>query len=112
MTDEQAMPAERRASTRPVGPLLTYVGIALVVAGFGILLFTWGEVAGLASVALQMPYLVSGGLVGVGVVLTGLTTLFLSAHAQDVVTRDREFAQLQQTLAGIKQLLRDLEDDT
>src|SRR5688500_4626757 len=34
-----------------------WAGLLLVAGGFGMIAYTWGEVAGLLDVALQMPYL-------------------------------------------------------
>jgi len=90
---------------RPVRPTLTYVGIAVVAAGFGVIMFTWGEVAALTVVPLQMPYLVSGGLVGLGLILCGLTLVNINAKRQDAFARERQLGQVREVLTQVKALL-------
>ena len=90
---------------RPVGPALTYVGIAVVAAGFGVIMFTWGEVAGLTDVWLQMPYVLSGGLIGLGLILTGLTLVNINAKRQDAAARERQLGQVREVLGEVKALL-------
>lgn len=90
---------------RPVPPTMTFVGIAVAAAGFVVILFSWGEVAALTNVALQMPYLMSGGLVGLGMILTGLTLVNVNAKRQDAASRDRQLGQVREVLAEIRALL-------
>ena len=90
---------------RPVGPTLTYVGIAVSAAGFVLIMYTWGEVAALTSVPLQMPYLLSGGLVGLGLILTGLTLVNINAKRQDAAARERQLGQVREVLGEVKALL-------
>lgn len=92
---------------RPVRPTLTYVGIAVVAVGFATIMYTWGKVAALTVVPLQMPYLVSGGLVGIGLVLTGLTLVNINAKRQDASARERQLGQVREVLTEIKALLAD-----
>ena len=54
---------------RPVRPTLVYLGVAVACAGFALLGFTWAKFAALLNVALQLLYLVSGGLKGLAPVM-------------------------------------------
>ena len=90
---------------RPVSPILTYVGIVVAAAGFVVLLITWGKVGALTAVPLQLPYLVSGGLVGLGIVMTGLTLISVNAKRQDASARERQLGQVREVLTEIKTLL-------
>jgi NADH:ubiquinone oxidoreductase subunit 6 (subunit J) len=90
---------------RPVSPILTYVGIVIAAAGFVLIMFTWGKVGALTDVPLQMPYLLSGGLVGLGLVMTGLTLISVNAKRQDASARERQLGQLREVLVEIKTLL-------
>ena len=92
---------------KPVPPTMTYVGIAVAAAGFVVIMFSWGEVAALTNVPLQMPYLLSGGLVGLGLILTGLTLVNVNAKRIDAAARDRQLGQVREVLAEIKSLLAD-----
>lgn len=90
---------------KPVRPTLTYVGIAVAAAGFAMIMYTWGEVAALTVVPYQMPYLVSGGLVGLGLILVGLTLVNINAKRQDGAARQRQLGQVREVLLEIKALL-------
>lgn len=81
---------------------LLYLGMAFVVAGFALLAITWGRVAGLTSVPLQLPYLVSGGFTSIGLILVGLTTINIQARLRDAARRDRQLGQLTDLLDQIR----------
>ena len=55
------------------GKLTTYVATGMVTVGFGLMFLAWNGAAGLDYVQGQVPYLLSGALPGLGLVLTGLT---------------------------------------
>lgn len=54
------------------------LGLAFLVAGFVIIGKAWDGSASQARVDSQFPYLLSGGFMGLAMVLTGCTLLFLS----------------------------------
>ena len=84
---------------KPVQPTLTYAGIVIVAAGFGVIMFSWGKVAALTAVPLQLPYLLSGGLVGLGLILSGLTLVNINAKRQDAAARERQLGQVREVMA-------------
>lgn len=92
---------------RPVPPTMTYIGIAVAAAGFAVIMFSWGKVAALTSVPLQMPYLMSGGLTGLGLILVGLTLVNVNAKRQDTSARERQLGQVREVMAEIKAVLAD-----
>ncbi|WCO66153.1 hypothetical protein PO878_16755 [Iamia majanohamensis] len=51
--------------------LLLKVGVGLVVVGVVLIVVAWFQASGTASVAEQVPYVVSGGLVGLALVIVG-----------------------------------------
>ena len=55
------------------GNLTTNVATAMVTIGFGLMFVAWNGAAGLDYVQGQLPFLLSGTLPGLGLVLTGLT---------------------------------------
>ncbi|MCA1708792.1 MAG: hypothetical protein LC808_38140, partial [Actinobacteria bacterium] len=71
--------AVRARWASPESPLLVYAGVVLIVGGFATIAYTWGEVAGVLSVPIQMPYLVSGGFTGLGIVAVGITLISVGA---------------------------------
>lgn len=90
---------------RPTRPIMTFVGIAVAVAGFVVILFAWGKTASLTAVPLQLPYLLSGGLTGLSLVMVGVTLVNVQAKREDAAYRERQMDQLGEVLAEIKGLL-------
>jgi hypothetical protein len=58
-------------------------GVALVVAGFVALFLAWNGAAGVDYIEGQLPYLLSGGLVGMGLIGAGLTVVNVQARRAD-----------------------------
>ena len=89
-----------------LSPAPTYVGIAVAVVGFGLIFFAWSKVAGIAdNVALQMPYLVSGGLTGLGLVMVGVTIVNVAAKRRDAQQRQQQTQLLADALAELRNAL-------
>jgi hypothetical protein len=72
----------------------------LIVAGFGVLAFTWSKVAGTLLVALQLPYLISGGFTGLALVVLGVLVIYVGAKRRDAWQRDRRLEELAEMLEG------------
>jgi hypothetical protein len=75
--------------------------VALVVAGIVALFLAWNGAAGKDYVEGQLPYLLSGGLVGIGLVGAGLMVVNVQARRQDtaeVLARLEEIAEALQHL--------------
>ena len=68
----------RWATNSPVS-----AGVALVVAGFIALFLAWNGAASKDYVQGQLPYLISGGLVGLGLIGAGLTVVNVQARRAD-----------------------------
>ena len=66
------------ARTSPVS-----VGVLLVVAGFIAMFLAWNGAAAKDFVQGQVPYLISGGLVGLALVGSGLTVINVQARRAD-----------------------------
>ena len=78
----------------PASPALTYAGIAAMAVGFLLIAIGWADVAGQRSVAAQLPYLVSAGFTGLGLIIAGALTANVAAKRQDAVARDLQLATL------------------
>lgn len=89
---------QRVPALRPISPLPTYLGIAVSAIGFALIAVAWGAVAGETNVALQMPYLVSGGITGLALVMVGLTVVSVAARRRDAVLREQQTALLADAL--------------
>jgi hypothetical protein len=95
----------RLPSLDPSSPTLTWVGLAIAALGFALIAFTWGKVAALLDVSLQMPYVVSGGLTGLALVMVGMTAVNVAARRQDAAERAREVESLQSVLRELRETL-------
>jgi hypothetical protein len=87
---------------RPASPAPVWIGLALVTAGFAVLAFTWAKVAGLLDVALQVPYLVSGGSGGTSLVIAGLAIVHTAVRRREQARRHRSLERLADSLAELR----------
>ena len=87
----------------PASHLPTYVGVAVTLVGFALIGYAWVKVAALIDVWRQMPYVVSAGLPGLGLVMTGLVVINVSARRQDGAARARQMATLAEALHDLQQ---------
>lgn len=105
LPDTLGLPSRRsrlHALTDPASLIPTYVGVLLTLIGFGLIAVAWAKVAGLVDVWKQMPYLMSAGLPGLGLVMTGLVTINVSARRQDAAQRARQMATLAEALRDLQ----------
>lgn len=101
---------DRFSFFRAQSPVPVYVGIALVISGFSVIGFVWGKVAALTNVALQVPYLVSGGLTGLGCIMVGITVISLSSKRREHALTTRELRELREVVRELRDALIDEED--
>ena len=94
-----------RTLTDPASLVPTYVGVVVSLIGFGLIALAWARVAGLVDVWKQMPYLLSAGLPGLGLVMTGLVIINVSARRQDSAQRARQMATLTEALRDLQRSL-------
>ena len=74
------------------------VAIGLVALGFIVLFLGWNGAAGKDFVEGQVPYLVSGGLLGLALVGSGLTVVLVQAHRRDTHELINRIDRLQEVL--------------
>ncbi len=93
------------AGARAVPHLATYVGVGLSAFGVVLLAVAWGKVAGLTNVALQLPYVISAGFIGLALVACGVTVISVAARQAEGVERRRQIAELRDVLAELRTLV-------
>jgi hypothetical protein len=103
--DLAARPTRMRALTDPASLLPTYAGVIIALVGFALIGFAWSKVAGLVDVWRQMPYVVSAGLPGIGLVMTGLVIVNVSSRRQDGAERARQMDTLSEALRDLQRSL-------
>ena len=101
-TNAVEVPRGRFAALRASYPAWIWTGVVLCAAGFVLIVYTWGRVAALLDVALQLPYIVSGGFSGVGLILVGLTVINVTTKRQDAAERTRQMNELRELLAEMR----------
>ena len=99
--------SSRVPALRPLSPVPTYLGIGVAAVGFVLIAFAWGAVAGETNVALQMPYLVSGGITGLALVMVGMTVVSVAARRRDAVLREQQTALLADALRELGAAIED-----
>ncbi len=90
---------------RAVPHLGTWLGVLVAAAGAVLLAVAWGQTAGLSNVALQVPYVVSAGFTGLGLVAVGLTVVNISAKRADARERTRQTTELRALLAELRRTI-------
>jgi hypothetical protein len=94
-----------RTLSDPSSTVPTYVGVLVALVGFALIAVAWAEVAGLTDVWKQMPYVMSAGLPGLGLVMTGLVIVNISARRQDAAARARQAEMLAEALRDLQRSL-------
>jgi len=94
-----------RAILDPASTVPTIAGVVIAAIGFGLIGLGWAKVAGLTEVWQQMPYLLSAGLPGLGLVMSGLVVVNVSARRQDAAARARQTAMLAEALRDLQHTL-------
>lgn len=88
-----------------------WAGLIIIAVGFGLIAFTWGKVAALVDVALQLPYLASGGLAGIGLILLGLLVTNLAVKRREALERSRQLDEIREALVRLRTAIEgDTED--
>lgn len=95
-----------RLLTDPASHVPIYLGVAIAAIGFILIGVAWAQVAGEVDVWKQMPYLLSAGLPGLGLVMVGLVVINISARRQDGAARARQMATLTEALHDLQRSLR------
>jgi hypothetical protein len=89
--------------TSPDSRAVIYLGLIIVVAGFALIAFTWSKIAATLSVPLQIPYIASGGFVGLGLIVVGVAIMSIGVKRRDNFGRIRRLEKLSATMESIKE---------
>lgn len=78
-----------------------YAGVTLIALGFGIAAYTWGKVAGLLHVPLQLPYIASGAAIALSLVVMGALLIWLAGARRDAALREERLDEIVDVLRSI-----------
>lgn len=126
MNDVHAHPGVRRRAERPLrveaeieaeieaepvgrsrewldlaAPMWTWASLGLAAVGFALIVLCWGRVAGETEVYRQLPYVISAGFLGVGLIVVGLSVLGMAVRLREAAGHDEAVERL---IAGIDEL--------
>ena len=82
----------------------TWAGLAIVGFGFAVLAYGWGRVGGLSALALQLPYAISAGCGGLGLIVTGALLVGLQAKRREAAAREEVVFELRRVVAELERL--------
>lgn len=88
--------------------LATWIGLAVATAGAILIILAWIQTADQLEVGRQVPYLISAGFTGLGLIVVGVTVINIAAKAQESTRRREQAEELTAVLVGIR---TDLERD-
>lgn len=77
------------------------IGLGLSVLGFLVILLAWNGAAGLDYASGQLPYLLSGGAGGVGLIVVGAALLVSESNRRDRAVLERQLTELNAMLARL-----------
>jgi len=81
--------------------VIIFIGLAVTVTGFVLITLAWNGAASHDAIQVQFPYLLSGGLAGLGMVMGGLALTVIQLIK---VEGDRRARQLEQLVNAVDDL--------
>lgn len=85
----------------------TYLGRILMILGFCMILFAWNGAAGLDYLQGQFPYLLSGAMPGLALIIIGAGLEFIQANRQFTAKRAKQMADLNVAVVKLVGFVRD-----
>ena len=95
----------------PDSRAVIYLGLLVIVAGFVAIVYTWTKVSTTLSVGLQLPYLASGGLIGLGLVVVGVGVISIGVKRRDNFGRLLQIQRLATTMESIEKAVTEAPAD-
>lgn len=77
------------------------IGLGLSVLGFFVILVSWNGAAGLDYASGQLPYLLSGGAGGLGLIIVGAALLVAESNRRDRAILERQLHELNASVARL-----------
>jgi hypothetical protein len=77
------------------------LGVVLCLAGFVLIFLGWNGAASVNSVAAQFPYLISGGIAGLGLVILGAILISVDSRRDDGQRVEQMLAEVRDALSRL-----------
>lgn len=103
--EDDAVETTATRSLRLAPTHLVILGLLLVGGGFGLIAITWARISPLKIVAQQLPYLVSAGFTGVGLIVFGAALLIAASKRADDEIRRAQSTELITALRELREAL-------
>ena len=87
--------------------IATYLGRTLMAVGFLLILIGWNGAAGLDYIQGQFPFLMSGSMPGLGLIITGAGLEYIQATRQITAKRAKQMAELNLAVVRLIGFVRD-----
>jgi hypothetical protein len=88
-----------------------WLGLVVVALGFGTIFFSWIKVAATLDVGRQMPYVVSGAMTGIGLIVVGIAVADMAVRRQDRLERRHQLALMRTVLEELREVQRSQDGD-
>lgn len=89
-----------------------WAGLVVVGLGFVTILFSWIKVAATLDVGRQMPYVVSGAMTGLGLIVVGIAVVDMAVRRQDRIERRQQLSLMRTVLEELREVLEPQDQDT
>ena len=82
-----------------------WAGLVVAALGFGTIFFSWIKVAATLDVGRQMPYVVSGAMTGLGMIVVGIAIVDMTVRRQDRQERRQQLATMRHVLEELRAVM-------
>jgi hypothetical protein len=79
-----------------------WAGLGVAALGFGLIFFSWIKVAATLDVGRQLPYVVSGAMTGLGLIVVGIALIDMAVRRQDRIERRQQLALMRSILEELR----------
>jgi hypothetical protein len=80
-----------------------WVGLVVAAFGFGLIFYSWIRVAATLDVGRQMPYVVSGAMSGLGLIVVGVALVDMAVRRQDRLERRQQLGLMRNILEELRE---------